>query len=169
MPFRAKSTRRTSQYFCDANSARTAILSGVFPVVRLADEKNETKRAWVLYASIALLVGPLVAFKAMGALSGVFIPLGLSYYTFKLTSYVLETYWDPKYVQRRFVDLAAYSAFGAQLVSGPIQRPASFFEQLREPRLADADFEKAFRLILHGLFLKLVIGDRLGTFTEMIA
>jgi D-alanyl-lipoteichoic acid acyltransferase DltB (MBOAT superfamily) len=135
---------------------------------KLADEKDETKRSLVMYAAVAVLVGVLVAFKAAGVLKGIILPLGLSYYTFKLTSYVVETYWDRTYVQRRFIPFAAYSTFGAQLVSGPIQRPRSFFEQLGKAPDGEA-FEKGFRLILYGLFLKLVIGDRLGTFTEMVA
>jgi D-alanyl-lipoteichoic acid acyltransferase DltB (MBOAT superfamily) len=146
-----------------------AYLSGI----RLADARSEAKRTVVVSIAIALLLGQLVAFKAAGALRGVFIPLGLSYYTFKLISYVLDTYWDPTCVQRRFVDLAAYTSFGAQLVSGPIQRPASFFEQLGAVRgskqaLSNPDFERAFRLILHGLLLKLLIGDRLGSFTNLV-
>jgi alginate O-acetyltransferase complex protein AlgI len=145
-----------------------ATIVAYFAGVKLADEKDEKKRSLVMYAAIVVLVGMLVAFKAAGALKGVIIPLGLSYYTFKLTSYVVETYWDPTYVQRRFIRLAAYSTFGAQLVSGPIQRPQSFFEQLGKDPDAES-FDKGFRLILYGLFLKLVIGDRLGTFTEMVA
>jgi D-alanyl-lipoteichoic acid acyltransferase DltB (MBOAT superfamily) len=161
--------------FCGAASpAALALLAGATVIAffagrALADQKNETTRSIVMYVAITLLVGALVAFKIAGVVSGVLIPLGLSYYTFKLTSYVVETYWDPKEVQRSFVSLAAYATFGAQLVSGPIQRPATFFEQLAEPKLSAIDFERAFGLVLHGLFLKLVIGDRLGTFTAMIA
>jgi alginate O-acetyltransferase complex protein AlgI len=168
-----------SALFCGASSLTAlfllttatfvAFLAGI--VLADADPKNESKRARILYVALVLLVGPLVGFKAAGVLKGVVVPLGLSYYTFKLTSYVVETYWDSTYVQRRFLDFAAYSAFGAQLVAGPIQRPASFFEQLGKIRkgvLDDADFEKGFRLIVYGAFLKLVIGDRLATFVQMV-
>ena len=140
--------------------------------LKVADAQTPMRRRLFLYSGIALLVGSLVVFKTAGVLSGVWIPLGLSYYTFKLTSYLVETYWDPAYVQRSALDLAAYSTFGAQLLSGPIQRPASFFEQLTQVRtgtLDDASFEKGVRLILYGLLLKLVIGDRLGSFTAMVS
>jgi D-alanyl-lipoteichoic acid acyltransferase DltB (MBOAT superfamily) len=175
---RAEAIVVLSALFCGAASVVALGLLAAATVVafvagaRLADEKDEARRPRVLYVAIALLVGLLVAYKAAGASRGVLVPLGLSYYTFKLTSYVVETYWDPTYAQRRFVDLAAYAAFGAQLVSGPIQRPASFFGQLDEVRagkLDDETFERAFRLVLHGLFLKLVVGDRLGAFTAMVA
>lgn len=146
-----------------------ATLIAWFSGVRLAAETDEKKRTRVLTGAIVVMIGMLVAFKAAGVLRGVLIPLGLSYYTFKLTSYVLETYWDPSYAEPKLLRLAAYATFGAQLVSGPIQRPRSFFEQLDATRDLDADFEKGFRLILYGLFLKLVIGDRLGTFTDMVA
>ncbi len=140
--------------------------------VRIADANGDAKKRPVMAVAVVVLVGMLVAFKAAGVVSGVLIPLGLSYYTFKLTAYVVETYWDEKNVERRFFDLAAYATFGAQLVSGPIQRPATFFEQLGEIRagkLEDAGFEKALRLVLYGLFLKLVIGDRLGSFTAIVS
>jgi D-alanyl-lipoteichoic acid acyltransferase DltB (MBOAT superfamily) len=164
--------------FCAASSLSALVLLlwattvAFFAGVRLAGPEDEARRTRTLYLALAVIIGSLVAFKAAGVLAGVWIPLGLSYYTFKLTSYLIETYWEPANVQRRYLDLAAYSTFGAQLVSGPIQRPAPFFEQLdviRTRDLARADFEKAFRLVLCGLFLKLVIGDRLGTFTAMVA
>lgn len=167
-----------SAAYCGAASpVALALLLGITAVayiagLRLTDQQaSEAKRSAVMYVAIALLVGPLVVFKVAGASNGVLIPLGLSYYTFKLTSYVLETYWDPEYVQRSPVRLAAYAAFGAQLLSGPIQRPASFFEQLEAVRTEpqrDENFEKAFRLILYGLILKLVVGDRLGAFTALV-
>ncbi len=140
--------------------------------LRLAGEAaDDSKRTRLLGITLVFLVGPLVAFKAAGALSGFVIPFGLSYYTFKLASYVLETYWDPSYVQQSPIALAAYSAFGAQLLSGPIHRPASFFKQLEAVRLEplpNEQFEKAFRLVIYGLLLKLVIGDRLGSFTAIV-
>jgi D-alanyl-lipoteichoic acid acyltransferase DltB (MBOAT superfamily) len=167
-----------SAALCATSSPTALVLLVVVTVVaygaarRIAATTNETARTRLLASTIVVLFAPLVVLKSLGAWRGVLIPLGLSYYTFKLTSYVVETYWDAAVLRASVLDVAAYSAFGAQLVSGPIQRPTSFFDQLAEVRsgkLDDADFERAFGLILRGLLLKLVVGDRLGSFTALVA
>ena len=64
-----------------------------------------------------------------------------------------------------------FPAFFPQIVSGPIQRPEPFFAQMRDimGRTADADqIEAGFRLILGGLMMKTLIGDRLAAFIDVI-
>ena len=81
---------------------------------------------------VAAVVAVIVAFKAAGAWRGLLLPLGVSYYSFKLISYLIEVYWDDEAVERDPVVFFLFPAFFPQIVSGPIQRPEPFFAQMRD-------------------------------------
>jgi alginate O-acetyltransferase complex protein AlgI len=139
----------------------------------LAIAKSGSERAKQAYmaAGVAVVVAVIVAFKAAGAWRGLLLPLGVSYYSFKLISYLIEVYWDDEAVERNPVVFFLFPAFFPQIVSGPIQRPEPFFGQMRPimARPIDADqIETGFRLILGGLMMKTLVGDRLGTFIALI-
>jgi D-alanyl-lipoteichoic acid acyltransferase DltB (MBOAT superfamily) len=125
----------------------------------------------ILILGIVPILSVLTFFKLQGHWSGLLLPLGISYYAFKLISYLLETYWDHEKIEKNFINFALYPAFAPQIVSGPIQRPDDFFTQLRRAKVDKANpkqIEDAFRLILKGLMLKLLIGDRLASFIDIV-
>jgi alginate O-acetyltransferase complex protein AlgI len=139
----------------------------------LAIAKSGSERAKQAYmaAGVAAVVAVIVVFKAAGAWRGLLLPLGVSYYSFKLISYLIEVYWDDEAVERDPVAFFLFPAFFPQIVSGPIQRPEPFFAQIREVmgRTLDADqLEAGCRLILGGLMMKLLVGDRLAAFIELV-
>jgi alginate O-acetyltransferase complex protein AlgI len=139
----------------------------------LAIAKGGGERAKQAYMAIgvATVVAVIVAFKAAGAWRGLLLPLGVSYYSFKLISYLIEVYWDDEAVERDPVVFFLFPAFFPQIVSGPIQRPEPFFSQIRNVmgRTLDADqLDAGFRLILGGLMMKLLVGDRLAAFIEVV-
>jgi D-alanyl-lipoteichoic acid acyltransferase DltB (MBOAT superfamily) len=149
--------------------AATALSYGIGLVFAkpLADHH---RRLW-LWAGVGPIIGMLVFFKYKSGVSGIILPIGMSYYTFKLISYLLETYWDENEVEHNIVDFALYPAFAPQIVSGPIQRSADFFEQLISIKAGKVDtgrIEEGFRLILGGLMLKLLVGDRLSSFISVV-
>ena len=146
--------------------------AGVY-ALGLAIAKSGSERAKQAYmaAGVAVVVTVIVAFKAAGAWRGLLLPLGVSYYSFKLISYLIEVYWDDEAVERNPVVFFLFPAFFPQIVSGPIQRPEPFFGQMRAimARPIDADqIETGFRLILGGLMMKTLVGDRLSAFIAMI-
>jgi alginate O-acetyltransferase complex protein AlgI len=97
----------------------------------------------------------------------IILPLGLSYYIFKMLGYLLDVYWELMPAQRSFAAVALHSAFFPQLVSGPIQRAGSFFEQLQRLDAPDPkEFLTGLRRILFGLFKKVVIADTLATVSQ---
>ena len=57
-------------------------------------------------------------------------PIGISFYTFKVISYMVEVYRGKLPAQRNFAKYAVYVGFFPQIASGPIERPAPFFERL---------------------------------------
>jgi alginate O-acetyltransferase complex protein AlgI len=139
----------------------------------LAIAKSGSERAKQAYmaAGVAAVVAVIVVFKAAGAWRGLLLPLGVSYYSFKLISYLIEVYWDDEAVERDPVVFFLFPAFFPQIVSGPIQRPEPFFAQIRDVmgRTLDGDqLETGCRLILGGLMMKLLVGDRLAAFIELV-
>jgi alginate O-acetyltransferase complex protein AlgI len=149
------------------------VASAAVYALGLATAKSGSERAKQAYmaAGVAAVVAVIVAFKAAGAWRGLLLPLGVSYYSFKLISYLIEVYWDDEAVERDPVVFFLFPAFFPQIVSGPIQRPEPFFAQIREVmgRTLDADqLEAGCRLILGGLMMKLLVGDRLAAFIELV-
>jgi alginate O-acetyltransferase complex protein AlgI len=99
------------------------------------------------------------------------LPLGVSFYSFKLISYLIEVYWDDEAVERDPVVFFLLPAFFPQIVSGPIQRPEPFFAQMRDVMARTIDVEQVeagLRFILGGLMMKLLVGDRLADFIGLI-
>ena len=144
----------------------------VYVVARYLRAASTPKaRAFWLGAGLVPALGSLVLFKAGKAVDGWLLPVGISYYTFKLISYLVETHRDRSHAEPPLYAFAAFSTFAAQMVSGPIQRPGEFLPQLAGVRAGQIDYEKidsGIQLILGGLLFKLVIGDRLGAFIAIV-
>jgi alginate O-acetyltransferase complex protein AlgI len=139
----------------------------------LAIAKSSGERAKQAYMAggVAAVIAVIVAFKAAGAWRGFLLPLGVSFYSFKLISYLIEVYWDDEAVERDPVVFFLFPAFFPQIVSGPIQRPEPFFAQMREVMARTIDVEQVetgLRLMLGGLMMKLLVGDRLADFIGLI-
>ena len=58
------------------------------------------------------------------------LPIGISFYTFQILSYVVDVYRGDVKAQRNFIDLAAYIAMFPQLIAGPIVRYSDIASQL---------------------------------------
>jgi alginate O-acetyltransferase complex protein AlgI len=149
------------------------IASAAIYALGLAIAKSGSERAKQAYMAlgVAAVVAVIVAFKAAGAWRGLLLPLGVSYYSFKLISYLIEVYWDDEAVERDPVVFFLFPAFFPQIISGPIQRPEPFFAQMRDIMARSIDgeqIEAGFRFILGGLMMKTLIGDRLGAFIDLI-
>lgn len=97
------------------------------------------------------------------------LPIGLSFHTFQSLSYVIEVYRGTQKAERHFGYYALYVMFYPQLVTGPIERPNNLLRQLHENHTLQYDnIAKGLRLILFGLFLKMVVADNLGTMVDKV-
>jgi alginate O-acetyltransferase complex protein AlgI len=86
--------------------------------------------------SLYLCFFKLTATLPLGRFGRLAAPLGLSYYTFKLLSYVIDVYWGKIEPASNFAEFATAIAFFPQMAAGPIQRPADFLTQLPPARTA---------------------------------
>ena len=97
------------------------------------------------------------------------LPIGLSFHTFQSLSYVIEVYRGNQKAERHFGYYSLYVMFYPQLVTGPIERPQNLLSQLHETKELQYDnIANGLRLILFGLFLKMVVADNLGTYVDKI-
>jgi len=97
------------------------------------------------------------------------LPIGLSFHTFQAMSYNIEIYRGKQLPETKFGIYALYVMFYPQLVAGPIERPQNLIHQFKEDfRLNSQYFLEGIRLILFGLFKKVVIADRLAIYVDTI-
>ena len=90
----------------------------------------------------------------------IFLPVGVSFFTFQSLSYTFDVYRGKLQPLRNFLDYAFFVSFFPQLVAGPIVRAKDFIPQIRQPLFVSNDmFGRAIFLILCGLIKKAVISD----------
>lgn len=90
----------------------------------------------------------------------IFLPVGISFFTFQSMSYVIDIYRGKIQPLKRWIDYLFYVSFFPQLVAGPIVRAADFIPQIhRRPMVTRAEFGEGLFLILSGLMKKTIISD----------
>ncbi len=105
----------------------------------------------------------LTGFNALTGLSvpllRVTLPIGVSFYTFQVLSYVVDVYRGDVRAQRSFVDLAAYIAMFPQLIAGPIVRYSDVADHLRSRSVSLGDAALGARRFLLGLGKKVLLAN----------
>ena len=100
---------------------------------------------------------------------GLILPLGLSFHTFQSLNYVIEVYRGNQKAERHLGIYALYVMFFPQLVSGPIERARHLLPQFYERH--DFDYQRitdGLKLMLWGMFQKVVIADRLALVVNQV-
>lgn len=90
------------------------------------------------------------------------LPLGISFFTFSVLSYVFDVYRGRAEVQKNFLDFSLYVTFFAKVTSGPIVQYKDMAPQLRERQMVPAKFGAGISMFLVGLAKKVLIADNLG-------
>lgn len=99
----------------------------------------------------------------------IIMPLGISFFTFKLISYVIEVEHEDIEPSKDFVQFANYVAFFPCILSGPIDRPNEFLPQLNKKK--EFSFEMVNEGIMQfmwGLFKKVVIADNCAVVVDSV-
>ena len=126
-----------------------------------------------LYASAAVSLGLLGYCKyadffigSFNSLTGlslpllhVALPIGISFYTFQILSYVIDVYRGNAAAQRNFIDLAAYVAMFPQLIAGPIVRYTDIAPQLKHRTHTLSDTAYGARRFIIGLSKKVLLAN----------
>jgi D-alanyl-lipoteichoic acid acyltransferase DltB (MBOAT superfamily) len=93
----------------------------------------------------------------------IILPVGISFYTFQTMSYSLDIYFKKLKPTKDFISFASFVSFFPQLVAGPIERASNLLPQILNNRVFKYEQGvQGVRLILWGMFKKIVIADSLG-------
>ncbi len=100
---------------------------------------------------------------------GLILPIGISFYTFKLLSYLIDVYYKRIHSEKHFGIFALYISFFPQLLAGPIDRAGNFIPQLKEKIEFDsARILSGINLFIWGFFKKTVVSNRTGLFVDQV-
>jgi len=150
-------------------------------------EDNKLKKTWML-VGVILNVGILILFRYMNfffdsintaaAAAGLqwtfrgielLYPIGISFYTFQVISYLLDVYSGKVEAEKNFGHYALYVSFFPQLLIGPIERYNHLKPQLLNPKPFEyQEFVDSLVRVGWGLFKKLVIADRLAVVANTV-
>jgi len=148
----------------------------------IGDAKTEAKRRLWLFVSLAINLGVLCLFKyANFAIDSVytaldwfglhtskpvlaiFLPYGISFYTFQSMSYSIDVYRRRLEPVRSFLDLAFFISFFPQLVAGPIVRAMTFLPQVSVKRVwANVNVRACLALFFIGFVKKACISENVA-------
>ncbi len=97
-------------------------------------------------------------------MESIFLPLGISFYTFELISYTVDVYKDRIKPVDRLMDFCFYVSFFPHLVAGPIVRPSELIPQIyAKLNITREDLGRGVFLIIAGLIKKAIISDYISS------
>lgn len=100
---------------------------------------------------------------------GILMPLGISFFTFKLIAYVIEVHRETLQPSKDPIAFGTFIAFFPTIMSGPIDNPGKFLPQLDKVRESTYDnLSEGAKRILWGMFLKMCIADQLSGYTSSV-
>jgi alginate O-acetyltransferase complex protein AlgI len=155
-------------------------------LIGLGMDKSARHKKTFLIASVVLNLALLFVFKYVGlfwsTVRGLFpaplsektvairLPIGISFFTFQIMSYVIDLYRGKTKVQKNPVKFGAYVTMFPQLIAGPIVRYVDIERQLDCPDLSIDSIADGIRQFLVGLGKKVLLANTLGMlFTELSA
>ena len=145
-------------YFLGLHLARGARLKGKDK--RQKKSKSDRKRKNLLAAAVLGNIGVLALFKC-GIGKGE-LPIGISFYTFQILSYLIDVYRGEERKETSFVRFATYITMFPQLLSGPIVNYGEVREALYEREFSAKNIQDGLKIFTVGLVFKVLLADRLG-------
>ena len=97
------------------------------------------------------------------------IPVGISFFTFQAVGYMLDVYHGRVKAEKNLLDYLLFVSFFPQVMSGPISKADELLPQIKNPhKFAYEQGKQGLKYLLWGMFIKLVIADRLGLFVDTV-
>ena len=150
----------------------------------LAQNMNKARLALSLVGNLGVLVlfkyynffvdSWVEAWGALGvemhpATMQIILPVGISFYTFQTLSYSIDVFRGKLKHTDDPIAFAAFVGFFPQLVAGPIERAVKLLPQIEKPRVFDSEQAvSGLRLMLWGMFKKVVVADTCARYADMI-
>lgn len=149
---------------------------------RLLAVCGKGKDKWVVAAAVVVNLGLLSVFKYTDfflsnvnrifsieiPLTGIALPVGISFFTFQGLSYVIDVYRDRTQVAKNFVKLALYISFFPQLIAGPIVKYHDVSQQIDHRQTTSTLTADGIRRFIVGLSKKLLIANTVGQMADAV-
>ncbi len=142
------------------------------------------KRRAIVFVNVALNVGMLVYFKYLNLLLDAFsritssdfdaldivLPAGISFFTFRSISYIVDIYRKEMKPARNFIDYCFFLTFFPPLLAGPVVRAKDMLPQIySRPEATKEQISRGLALIMFGLVKKVIVADYIsGNFVDRI-
>lgn len=91
------------------------------------------------------------------------LPLGISFYTFQIVSYIIDVYRGTVPVETSFVNLGAYLCMFPQLIAGPIVVYSDIHDALEKRKLTIINLDEGLKTFILGLGSKVILANQIGT------
>lgn len=146
-------------------------------------QKEEKMRKIILIASLLYNFGILFLFKYWDFVAkninrffsgekipmlSLALPLGISFYTFQIVSYLIDCYKGKMEEEASFTSFAAYVTMFPQLIAGPIVKYDEVSERMKERKIRPKAVESGLKLFSIGLGLKVLLANQIGTLWNSI-
>jgi D-alanyl-lipoteichoic acid acyltransferase DltB (MBOAT superfamily) len=120
------------------------------------------------FLPLALLKG-ISFFPSVCDLYSIVIPMGLSYYSFKVVGYLVDVYKKKVDAEKNFVSFALFVSFFPELLVGPIDRAGNLLAQIKSPRdFSWNEVKRGVFFAAFGYMQKMVIADRIGMYVNTV-
>jgi D-alanyl-lipoteichoic acid acyltransferase DltB (MBOAT superfamily) len=166
----------------------TATLVSYFAARQMGKVHEKKQRLKYLVSAICVNLGMLVFFKYLGFFTGlvnqvggftgkgniipyynILLPVGISFYTFQTIGYLVDVYRGMIKPEKNIGIYALFVSFFPLVLAGPIERGRRLIPQFHIEHTFDpAMITSGLRLILWGMFKKIVIADRLAIFVQPV-
>jgi D-alanyl-lipoteichoic acid acyltransferase DltB (MBOAT superfamily) len=151
-------------------------------------ERSSRRKVW-LGAAIVATLAPLLYFKYAGFTAEslnaalphlgfaarlvtptVLLPMGLSFFTFRVLGYTIDCYRGHVAREKSFLRFATFVAFFPTLLAGPIERASHFLHQItgRPKAPSKGDLADGLSLFVVGLFKKVALADYLSLYVDKV-
>lgn len=132
--------------------------------------REDKKAKLALAAAVVINTALLVFFKVASTIGILPLPIGISFYTFQVMSYIIDVYRSDAKLQKNPFSLGTYVTLFPQLIAGPIVRYQTVADQIDERRETIAKFSEGVVRFSCGLAKKVLLANGIGyLFSEISA
>lgn len=127
------------------------------------------KNKFILIISILFNVIFLFLFKFDISIFGISKPIGISFYTFQIISYLVDLYRKKVKIEKNIIMFSLYVVFFPQLIAGPIVKYVDIEKQIQKRKESIDKFTDGLRDFIIGLSLKVILADNLYVIVNQIS
>ena len=155
-----------------------SILVNYFVAIKMNDKNKKI----LLVLSIVFNIGMLGVFKYANFFIGIVnhipeinikalnitLPIGISFFTFQIMSYVIDVYWGKVKAQKNIISVATYITLFPQLIAGPIVNYKTVENELSAREQRWENVASGFRRFIIGLAKKVIIANNVAVLADAV-